>query len=363
MRVGGVVSPSFTAALAGWLEARLYVAAAFITTSAIIDSIESPLTVSPVDAGFAIWDGAWYRDLALHGYGAVGLEGGERFFPLWPLLGRFLGSATGSVDVALVVAANLLAFVAAMLLYRLTMQETEDADLARHVVRIFSLFPSAFVLVFGYSEALFIVLALGFALCVRARAWWAAAILGFLAGLTRPVGFFLSLLALVHFVSGQRRSLPALLTIASAPLGSLTFLAWAQFSRGGWRVPIEAQNALRGGFREPVTRIISAFVEGAGGDWGELLHALAAVVFVFLAVVGVRTLSVDLWVYAVPSTLILFAADNLNSLERYGLAVFPLVIAGGIVSYRPRLRRWLPTVSAVAMMSLTSLALSGAYVP
>lgn len=353
----------FKAALAGWVEARIYVAAAYVTTLAIVDRLEPSPAFSPVDDGLIPWDGTWYRDLASHGYDSTELEGGIRFFPLWPLLGRFLGALGDRPDIALVIAANLLALVAGMLMYRVAMQETDDPEVSRHVVRIFSLFPSAFVLVLGYSEALFVTLALGFVLCARARNWWATALLGFCAGLTRPVGGLLALPAAVRAARGDRRSPTAWLAVASAPLGTLTFLLWAERTQGGWRVPIDAQEELRGSAVEPITRIIKAFIEGVKGDPGELLHACAAVILVFLLVVAVRRLSTDLWVYAVPSTVLLFAAENLNSMERYALAVFPLVIAAGIVSSASMLRRWLPTASAVALTVLTTLALNGIYVP
>ncbi len=352
----------FRAAAAGWIEARIYVVAAYVTTLAIVDRLEPPPAFSPVDDWLIPWDGTWYRDLASGGYDSPGLEEGIRFFPLWPLVGRVLGTLGDRPDVALVIAANLLALVAGMLMHRVALQETDDPETSRNVVRIFSLFPSAFVLVLGYSEALFMTLALGFVLCARARRWWATVLLGFLAGLTRPVGALLALPAAVR-AGGDRRSPTAWLAVASAPLGTLTFLLWAEHAQGGWRVPIDAQEALRGSAVEPITRIIKAFIEGASGDPGELLHACAAVALVFLLVVAVRRLSTDLWVYAVPSTVLLFAAENLNSMERYALAVFPLVIAAGIVSSASMLRRWLPTASAVAMTSLTILALNGIYVP
>ncbi len=353
----------FKAALAGWVEARIYVAVAYITTLAIVDRLEPSPAFSPVDDGLIPWDGTWYRDLASQGYDSTELEGGIRFFPLWPLLGRLLGALGDRPDIALVIAANLLALVAGMLMYRVAMQETDDPEVSRHVVRIFSLFPSAFVLVLSYSEALFLTLALGFVLCARSRSWLAAIVLGFLAGLTRPVGPLLAVPALLRAVASDRHSPLAWLAVASAPLGTLTFLVWAERAQGGWRVPIDAQEELRGSVREPITRIIKAFIEGAKGDLGELLHAGTAVILVVLLVVAVRKLSTDLWVYSVVSTLLLFAAENLNSIERYTLAVFPLVIAAGIVSHRSLLRRWLPTASAVALTVFTILALNGIYVP
>lgn len=358
-RLGNGWGQGFVVATTSWFEARLYVAAAYVSSVAIFDRFQPPPTLAPINAGLLAWDGAWYREIATNGYG--NLAGAERFFPLWPLIGRVLGTLGNRPDIALVVAANVLAIVAGVLLYQLTIQETKDPLVAKCVVRLFALFPCAFVLVFAYSEALFISLSLGFVLCVRARLWWAAILLGFLAGLTRPVASLLAILAIVGL--RQKRDALGWLSVVSAPLGTSVYLLWAQLEFGNALAPFDAQAVLRGSFREPFTRIIDALVEGFNGDWGELLHALAALILLFLLVVAVRKLSTDLWLFAIPSTLLLFAADNLNSIERYALAVFPLVIAAGLLSHQSFWHRWLPTASAVGLTTLTTLSLTGLYVP
>ncbi|MEZ5243843.1 MAG: mannosyltransferase family protein [Acidimicrobiales bacterium] len=353
----------FIASLTSWTEARLYVATAYIATWAILDRLEPPPAFSPIDDGLIPWDGTWYRDLALDGYDSPALRGGVRFFPLWPLMGRFFGMIGDRPDIALVVLSNVLALVAGMFLHRLTVQETGDHATARRTVRLFALFPPAFVLVLGYSESLYLCLAMGFFLTARSRRWGATALLGFLAGLTRPVAGLLAFPAAVRAWQTDRRSPVALLGVASAPLGTLTFLVWAEREQGGWRAPIDAQRELRGEVTEPVSRLVRGLIDGLGGDQGELFHSLAALILIGLAVHVVRKLSVDLWVYTIPSTLMLVAADNLNSMERYALSVFPLVIAAAMISRNQRLDRWLPTASAVALTIVTTLALNGVYVP
>lgn len=350
------------ASFAAWAEARFYVAVAYITTWAIIDRLEPPPAFSPIDDGLIPWDGTWYRDLAANGYSDPGLEGGIRFFPLWPLLGRLFGWVGDRPDVALVVLANVLALVAATLLYRLTVQETSDHELARRTVRLFSLFPPAFVLILGYSEALYLSLAIGLVLSARARRWTTAAALGFLAGLTRPVAALLAFAALVHGWK-DRRSPMAWVAVASAPLGTLTFLVWAERYDDGWRAPIDAQRDLRGEITEPISRLVGGLIDGLRGDEGELFHTVAAIGVIVLAVVVIRRLSADLAVYTALSTLLLVSADNLNSMERYALSVFPLVIAAGMLSRHRLLDRWLPTASAVGLTAVTTLALNGVYVP
>ena len=346
-----------------WLEARLYVATALVVTDAVIDRLEPPPAFTPVNDGLLAWDGSWYSQIADVGY--LGADDpAVRFFPLWPLVGRYVGELTDGPDIALVAMANLFALIAAVLMYRLTFSETRDVAIAQRATRLLALFPPAFVLVLAYSEALFLVLGLGMVLALRQQRWLLAAALGFLAGLTRPVASLLALSAAVCVhSSGARRSPPAVASVLAAPLGSLTFLVWSGFALDDWTAPLDRQRELRGDIAEPVTRLLNAFVDAVKGDEGEALHLIAAVIIVGLTVVAVRKLSTDLWIYVVPSTLLLVAAENLNSMERYALGAFPLVMAAAIVSRHHLLDRWLPTASAVGMVAASTLMFNGVYVP
>ena len=355
--------PDVRAAATSWLEARLYVAAAFIVTDAVVDRLEPPPAFSPINDGLLAWDGTWYRQIAEVGYIDAD-DPAVRFFPLWPLLGRAVGWVTGDPGIALVVLANLFALLAGVLLYRLVILETHDTRAARRAVRIMALFPPAFVLVLAYSEALFLVLGLGMILSLREHRWVLSALLGYLAGLTRPVAGLLALSAAVVVWRSRAQHTPAaLISIVAAPAGTLTFLVWSALALDDWRAPVDRQNELRGEITEPVSRLIRAFRDGIGGDEGELFHLIAALLIIALTVVAVRSLSTDLWAYTVPSTVLLISADNLNSMERYALGAFPLVIAAAIVSRRPVLDRWLPTASAVGMVTVSILMLNGVYVP
>ncbi|MCY4425261.1 MAG: hypothetical protein OXC06_19535, partial [Acidimicrobiaceae bacterium] len=82
-----------------------------------------------------------------------------------------------------------------------------------------------------------------------------------------------------------------------------------------------------------------------------------------LAVVAARRLSRAMALYAVISLALLLAAENLNSLERYALSAFPLVIAAAVVSRHRRLDRWIVGAAGAGMVCLTTLAFHGVYVP
>ncbi|SVA95038.1 uncharacterized protein METZ01_LOCUS147892, partial [marine metagenome] len=154
---------------------------------------ERPLQVGQ---GLLAWDGAWYRSLVESGYSGVDQEG-IRFFPGFVLLGRLLDAVLpGGAGVALVVLANAAALFAMALLLRLVREVTGDADLAGRAVWLTACFPPAFVLVWGYAEALFLLLAVATLLALARRSWWWAAVLASAAAVTRPTGALLAVAAL-----------------------------------------------------------------------------------------------------------------------------------------------------------------------
>ena len=189
-----------------------------------------------------------------------------RFFPLFPLLARALGTLTGMSDgVALVVLANLFGFGALVLLHTLVSRESLGSSTADRTIWIISLWPAAFVLVMGYAESLFLCLSIAAFLCWRTgRPWWSLAP-AFLAGLCRPVGALLALPALMEAISwwlagGQRpfgMLTGRLLAIAAAPLGMVTYLSWSAVATGSFFEPLSLQTsrAERGGISDPFSTI------------------------------------------------------------------------------------------------------------
>ena len=351
-------------ALAAWAEARLYVAAAYIITTAVVNRLEPPPDFTPVSDGLLAWDGRWYEAIATGGY-ADAADPALRFFPLWPLLGRAASWIPGlGAGIALVIMANVAALAAGVLLHRLVVSETGDRRLARRAVRLLALAPPSFVLVLAYSEALYLTLGFSMFLLARHRRWWAAAAAGYLAGLTRPVGALLAVpAAAMAWTERSQRRVGALAAVVAPPAGAATFGLWAQGALGDASAPLDRQRELRGDLVEPVSRLVRGVWRGAHGDTGELLHFLAAVVLIALAVVAARRLSRPMALYTVISLVLLLAAENLNSLERYALSAFPLVIAAAMVSRHRWLDRWIVGAAGAGLVCLTTLAFHGVYVP
>ena len=260
--------------------------------------------------------------------------------------------------------ANAAALAAGVLLHRLVVSETGDQRLARRAVRLLALAPPSFVLVLAYSEALYLTLAFSMFLLARRQRWWAAAAVGYLAGLTRPVGALLAVpAAVMAWPERSQRRVGALAAVVAPLAGAATFGLWAQGALGDASAPFDRQRELRGDLVEPVSRLVRGAWRGARGDTGELLHFLAAIALIALAVVAARRLSRPLALYAVISLALLLAAENLNSLERYALSAFPLMIAAAMVSRHRWLDRWIVGAAGAGMVCLATLAFHGVYVP
>ncbi len=77
-------------AVVPWVLARVLVVGALALSRDLFDEIGTPPRPVALGQGLFAWDAAFYRDIAEHGYRAVG-EASLRFFPLVPMLTRGLG--------------------------------------------------------------------------------------------------------------------------------------------------------------------------------------------------------------------------------------------------------------------------------
>jgi hypothetical protein len=363
------------AALPGWAVARALVAAAYALAVAGANELAGERTTE-LQRGLMAWDGSFYEDIARVGYGGLPEEA-LRFFPLYPLLGKALSILTlGKEAPALVLVANVAALGAGAVIHRLTLQETGDPGAARRAAWYVALVPPAFVLVWAYAEALFLVASIGCLWALRSRWWWWAAALGAAAALCRPLGLLLVAPALVEVVGGLRpvgrvwweRAKEAGVAGAAAVLGPLVgcgaYLGyvWARF--GDPWLPFTVQGGFRGDASDPFSRLAEGVGELASTDtFGDGLHLPFALGLVVLLVLCGRRLPGSFTVYSALVVLVTLSAENLNSLERYGLNAFPLVVALAIVAKDERLDRAVLAVSSAGFVGLAALAWFGAYVP
>ena len=305
---------------------------------------------------WARWDSDWFLKIAEEGYSWPSST--PAFFPLYPglvaLLGRILLGNFVLAGVLISLAAGACAFV---LLYRLARQRLGLAGAWRTVLYL-ALFPTALFLQAVYSESLYLALVLAaFVLAERGRFLGAGAVAG-LAMLTRPVG--LALLPALAFLAwraeDRRRELLRLsVSLPIAAAYPVLLAIWTQeplgFLRaqdGIWQRELSWLGPLGGLWHG----IAILFADRSLHDTVINLSQLGyTILFVVLAVVVWRRFGPAYGLFTACSLAIPLSFPSerwpLLSMSRFGLVIFPLVLALAALGDRPRVHAAILGLSVV----------------
>ncbi|WP_404952833.1 mannosyltransferase family protein [Streptomyces sp. 147326] len=199
------------------------------------------------------WDWTHYMHIARDGYfpgragpWTAGWDNREAFFPGFPLTLRAVHAVVPDWAAAGALISFLAGGVAVLALARIARLRLPDQDAGRRTVFFFLLSPCAVFLAAGYTEALFLALALPAWLAAQRRNWPAASVLACLACSVRVTGLFLVAALVLHFVLATRgrawRAAPWLCLPALAPalyswyLQTRTgdWMAWKHAQERGW---------------------------------------------------------------------------------------------------------------------------------
>ncbi|MBW3615374.1 MAG: hypothetical protein KY439_08720 [Actinobacteria bacterium] len=362
------------AALPAWVAARLVVAATLAGATSMTLRIPMPEPVRRhVSQGLLGWDAERYVQIAERGYAALPRVE-LRFFPVLPLAVRlFDGLLPGGAGVALLVVANLAALAFGAVLHHLALVETADRALARRAAWMAAITPAGFVLVWGYSEALWGLLATGAVLAARRRRWWIAAALGLAVGGLRPVGLLVCLPLAIECVRDlrTRRRLgrawaPRLAAVAAPVAGAGAYLWWVGTRFGDPLLPytIQQGRSYRGAAVDPFTALSAPFGALLRGEFSlESLRVVWALVLVTLVVVCWRRWPASYAALAAAAVAVALCTTRLGSFERYGFTTFPIPLALATVSARPLFERIVLVLGGATMGVYGLLALLGGYVP
>ena len=135
------------------------------------------------------WDAVHFLRLAEFGYSAAD-KFKAWFYPFYPWSVRFTSYLCGDVLLASFLVSAVALFFAVVILRRVAALEW-NPEIARRTVYFFLIFPTAFYLHIGYTESLFLALALGSIFAARKERWWIAGLCGAFAWMTRANGIIL----------------------------------------------------------------------------------------------------------------------------------------------------------------------------
>ena len=306
---------------------------------------------------WARWDGGWYLDIAEHGYRFVpGEQSNVAFFPLYPYLLRLvhyiipLNRDSGWLCLGIIVS-NTALLVALIYFYRLIRLDYDRRTAARAVLYL-CVFPTTVFLSAVYSESLFLALVISAFYYARAARWLFAGALTAAAALCRPPGVLLIIPLAFEYLSQKEfrwhRIKPDCLALLLSPLalaGHLTLLRW-RF--GSWNVISKAE-AIAGWNRSltlPSNTLLHGLehIRSSTGFHGafELFFTVALLGLTGFACFRLRP---SYAIYAVVSILFITSWGELTSAPRFGLVIFPVVMALAILGQNKAFSRTYLVVS------------------
>lgn len=337
------------------------------------------------------WDTISYLGIAILGYRQ---DASVAFMPLYPLLIRFTAPFFGGNHLlAALMLSTFFCIIALILLYEL-FAALYPPNIARTAIILFLTFPTAFFLLAGYTESLFLVLVLTFWILARKGRWLWAAVFAGLATLTRLQGVILSAVLLwmmltslieqpaVGFFMGQLRQLleifrsarerlrkgvhpVAWLAVLIPPLAATAYQQWLRWAGFG-----SIADALRTywkletvppwtGFLLFLQRLPTARFHYM--DWIDLVLFL---IVLAASLIGLRLLDPAFSIYVWLTIAVLLTRGTpphlLASYSRYFLALFPLFLLPAQLPQR--YQRLVVTIFFMLQILLVSIFLWGSWV-
>ena len=291
----------------------------------------------------ALWDGEWYGRIAAGGYpdvlpvgdsGRVG-QNEWAFYPLFPLLSRLGMALTGLGFPAVASTIALLCGVGAAVLMGLLLRDRIGDPAAYLVVALWASFPASVTLQLAYTEALAMLLLVGYLYALSRERWLVATAVALLIGLSRPIAVPLGLVTLVVVVLRWRerreRPIPAgtyasmLASLVGCGIAGLLWPAIAWWRTGSSSAYTDTMASWRA--YDAVELFVPWVDRLQDPTWGPWL--VGGPVVVLLMVVGpwARNLGADLRTWTLGYTFYLIATlDPFTSIFRYLVPLFPLLV-------------------------------------
>jgi hypothetical protein len=309
------------------------------------------------------WDATHFLRLAEFGYSAAD-KFKAWFYPFYPWCVRAFSHVTGDFLTASFVVSGIALLIAVVILRRLTAIEW-NTTIARHTVYFLLIFPTAFYLHIGYTESLFLALAIGSIFAARRERWWLAGILGAFAWMTRANGIVLLPTLLVeagHQWTTIRRWRWQWLWIAVLPAGFAVYLFL------NWRISGDPfaflklrRQLFHMSFSWPWNGIADAFRNiRRVPNQAEIVgtqEALFTVLGFVCAIVSWFKLRPVYAIWVTGNWLLLVCVTFIESMPRYALTMFPIFF---LFAFLGQNRFW---NALITVWSLLSFALfSGLFV-
>jgi hypothetical protein len=308
------------------------------------------------------WDALNYQKLAQFGYGTSGeLKPLLVFYPLFPWSVRLFTFITRDYLISAFIVSTIASLIAAVVLLRLVELDYSKA-LAQRAVWFLFIFPTSYFLHIGYTESLFLMLALSCVYAARRKRWLMAGVFCALTCMTRPNGVVLLPVLIVeaaHQYRIIRRWRWQWLYIALAAAGFGGYLLLNKYVTGDAFVFISLQQQFFG-------KSLSSPLTGIDNAWGSMISrppseaemiGTQEVLFIALGLICTIVSWIKLRpaysVWMTGNWLMFVSVSFVLSVPRYTLTMFPIFILFSMLAAQ---RVWLAVITVWSILYLSLFA-------
>ena len=296
------------------------------------------------------WDAGWYLSIVERGYDwyTPGKFSNLAFFPLYPLLVKYLAWTFGNNYILCgVVISNLALLLACFYLYRLVKLDAKTSAAYRSVFYLL-IFPTALFFTSMYAESLLLLFCMAAFFYARKNKWLLCGLFGFLAALTKSFGVFLAPVLLLEYLEQRKFHLKKIkwnvLNIGWIPagLGVFMFYLWKRFknpflflkAQGGWaNNPHSAWSRIPNLNLANIGASLTKYFQSIFGEFEGLafritagLELISFILFAILCVVVFLKLRKSYALYMFFGLILSPLTGSLMSMNRYVLVLFPAFI-------------------------------------
>lgn len=278
---------------------------------------------------WGIWDSGWYLHIADFGYWEItnpgtitDMQTPYAFFPLYPMLIRGLGFATGDNFVAGIIISNVALFVGSLYLFKLVRFEDDEATALRSMKYMY-LFPVAFIFSGVFTESLFVMLMIMCFYYAKKGNWAFVGVLGLFIGLTKTLGIVVLIPIFYEYLKMHSyRIKPDVLYLGLFPAGVALFSRYCYTKTGDYLAFMHAQGTWGRTFSNPIAGLDAGF---ANGNFYIYYLAYFSLFFIILLFVFARRIG---FTYFLLGALLIFIplSTGVLAMPRFILSVFPFFI-------------------------------------
>jgi hypothetical protein len=292
---------------------------------------------------FINFDGSWYYEIATQGYPKK-LDSRDVFYPLFPSVVAVVSRLGISLPVAALSINYLAGFIASVFFVLLFRDFAGRGEGSEQSLPFLLFFPTAFVLLAFYTEALFLALMLSSFYFARRGTWWIACLLAGLLTAVRLPGIAVAIAIFVEYWSQRYYQWSKIDNSIGwfllAPLGLAAYMLYLYSHTGDALAMIHAYSLgewpfMRQNFNIPgtvydqfSTLLNIAVVRGSG--WIESFANIALPFFFWLGglvvtILGRKKLRISYLVFMAISLFFFSINSNFISSNRYAITYFPVL--------------------------------------